>query len=73
MEIKNEDILNELRNVFPKELTIAVQNVQIRKLQEENEKLIQKILLMAGVAIQDYNVASLAGQQEVKDIQQQKS
>ncbi len=40
---------------------------------EENEKLIQKILLMAGVAIQDYNVASLAGQQEVKDIQQQKS
>jgi hypothetical protein len=39
MEIKNEDILNELQNVFPKELTIAVQNVQIRKLQEENEKL----------------------------------
>tara|TARA_R100001163_G_C5029274_1_gene169958 strand:+ start:385 stop:528 length:144 start_codon:yes stop_codon:yes gene_type:complete len=39
MEIKSEEILEELQNVFAKELTIAVQNVQIRKLQEENEKL----------------------------------
>ena len=34
-----EEVFEELQNVFPKELTIAVRNVQIRKLQEENEKL----------------------------------
>jgi hypothetical protein len=39
VEIKREEIIQELQNVFPKELTIAAQNVQIRKLQEENEKL----------------------------------
>lgn len=39
MDIKSEEILEELQNVFPKELTIAVHNVQIRKLKEENEKL----------------------------------
>ncbi len=39
MEIQREEILEELQNIFSKELTIAVQNVQIRKLQEENEKL----------------------------------
>jgi len=33
-QIEIQDILDELQRQFPKELTIAVQAVQIRKMQE---------------------------------------
>ena len=39
MEIKSEEILEELQKQFPKELTIAVQAVKIKKLEEEIERL----------------------------------
>ena len=34
-EISVNDIMDELQRQFPKELTIAVQAVQIRKMQEQ--------------------------------------
>ena len=40
---------------------------------EEQTNLVIKILKLAGVSIKDYNLAQSAGQEEVKNIQQQKS
>ena len=40
---------------------------------EEQSNLVVKILKLAGVSIEDYNLAQSAGQEEIKNIQQQKS
>ena len=40
---------------------------------EEQSNLVVKILKFAGVSIEDYNLAQSAGQEEIKNIQQQKS
>tara|TARA_R100001591_G_scaffold104846_1_gene112643 strand:+ start:857 stop:1639 length:783 start_codon:yes stop_codon:yes gene_type:complete len=40
--------------------------------QSEEKELVLKILLLAGISIKDYNVAQLASQEQVKDVQQQK-
>ena len=40
---------------------------------EEQSNLVVKILKLAGVSIEDYNLAQSAGQEELKNIQQQKS
>lgn len=37
MNINLEEIVQEVQNQFPKELTICVQAIQIRKLQEQAE------------------------------------
>ena len=40
--------------------------------ESEEKELVLKILLLAGISIKDYNVAQLASQEQVKDVQQQK-
>lgn len=35
IDIKAEDVITEMQNQFPKEFTICVQAIQIRKLQEQ--------------------------------------
>ena len=39
----------------------------------EEQTLVNKILQLAGVSIKDYNLAKAAGEQEVKEIQQEKA
>ena len=41
--------------------------------ESEEQTLVNKILQLAGVSIKDYNLAKAAGEQEVKEIQQEKA
>ena len=41
--------------------------------ESEEQTLVNKILQLAGVSIKDYNLARAAGEQEVKEIQQEKA